>query len=203
MRGETSGCDPTSAPTSSPPPCSDATSRCGRFLSWFKPRRARLASSQLERERLLLFCLAKTPLDDRDPEHIKLLDTIFRRFTGFAGAVPRFGSHWEALGFQGQDPATDLRGGGILGLLQLLAVFEHHPPSAKAIHRLSADPRLNFPLSIVSINFTRRAQFGLPDGRAGGTLSDVSPSERFFVGGPWRLRGRGSSTGRPTGMARS
>ena len=28
--------------------------------------------------------------------------------------------HWESIGFQGNDPATDLRGAGILALLQLL-----------------------------------------------------------------------------------
>lgn len=34
--------------------------------------------------------------------------------------MPRYGLHWEKIGFQGTDPATDLRGVGILGLCQLL-----------------------------------------------------------------------------------
>lgn len=30
----------------------------------------------------------------------------------------RFGEHWSEVGFQGRDPATDLRSTGILSLLQ-------------------------------------------------------------------------------------
>lgn len=29
----------------------------------------------------------------------------------------RYGQHWELIGFQGTDPATDLRGVGMLGIL--------------------------------------------------------------------------------------
>ena len=45
--------------------------------------------------------------------------TVWRRLTGeSAGRCPRRGAHWERLGFQGLDPATDLRSCGMLGLLQ-------------------------------------------------------------------------------------
>lgn len=37
---------------------------------------------------------------------------------------PRYGPHWTALGFQGDDPATDLRGAGMLGLLQLFYLHQ-------------------------------------------------------------------------------
>ena len=37
-----------------------------------------------------------------------LLRSLFAAFTGRTG-VSRYGSHWADLGFQGQDPATDLR----------------------------------------------------------------------------------------------
>lgn len=29
----------------------------------------------------------------------------------------RYGNHWEDIGFQGTDPASDLRGTGMLGIL--------------------------------------------------------------------------------------
>ena len=32
----------------------------------------------------------------------------------------RYGSHWERIGFQGNDPSTDLRGVGLLGLMHPL-----------------------------------------------------------------------------------
>lgn len=51
--------------------------------------------------------------------------------------MPRRGSHWAVLGFQGDDPATDLRGAGLLGLLQLLHLHWHDPKAAGRIWELS------------------------------------------------------------------
>jgi hypothetical protein len=52
-------------------------------------------------------------------------------------AVPRYGVHWGELGFQGDDPATDLRTSGLLGALQLAALPEQHPALARALLELS------------------------------------------------------------------
>lgn len=43
---------------------------------------------------------------------------------GSSAMQPRYGPHWTALGFQGDDPATDLRGAGMLGLLQLFYLHQ-------------------------------------------------------------------------------
>jgi len=48
------------------------------------------------------------------------LQTLFKLLTAGNSDCPRYGSHWERIGFQGNDPATDLRGVGLLGLLQPL-----------------------------------------------------------------------------------
>jgi len=37
----------------------------------------------------------------------------------------RLSREWEEIGFQGQDPATDFRGAGILGLNQLLRLCQN------------------------------------------------------------------------------
>lgn len=39
---------------------------------------------------------------------------------GNKGEVPLVGEHWKVLGFQGTNPATDFRGMGLLGLLNLI-----------------------------------------------------------------------------------
>lgn len=39
---------------------------------------------------------------------------------GNRGEVPLIGEHWKVLGFQGTNPATDFRGMGLLGLLNLI-----------------------------------------------------------------------------------
>lgn len=51
-----------------------------------------------QRERL--FAIAKMPFDDAEPMHLRMLQSIFRRFTGVTGSVQRYGSHWEDVGFQ-------------------------------------------------------------------------------------------------------
>lgn len=56
---------------------------------------------------------------------------------GKPGPVPRLGPHWAALGFQGDDPATDLRGAGVLGLLQLLYLHWHDAAAADRIVKLA------------------------------------------------------------------
>jgi hypothetical protein len=56
---------------------------------------------------------------------------------GASQPVPRFGQHWGAVGFQGDDPATDLRGVGMLGLLQLLYLPHHSAAAAQKLYQLS------------------------------------------------------------------
>lgn len=38
----------------------------------------------------------------------------------------RFGGHWNEIGFQNRDPATDLRSTGVLSLLQWVQFIESH-----------------------------------------------------------------------------
>ncbi|XP_064493836.1 ELMO domain-containing protein 3-like isoform X1 [Pseudopipra pipra] len=59
-------------------------------------------------------------LDDSEWVHMRILQTIYRQLTHSRGGCPRYGTHWEELGFQGVDPGTDLRGTGMLGLMQIL-----------------------------------------------------------------------------------
>ena len=61
----------------------------------------------------LLLGLARTPFSEADPMHLTLLRSLLATFTGrgtASGGAARYGSHWADIGFQGQDPATDLRG---------------------------------------------------------------------------------------------
>lgn len=43
------------------------------------------------------------------------------------------GKHWQRLGFQGEDPSSDFRGTGLLGLLQLESFCDRHPLYARRI----------------------------------------------------------------------
>ena len=67
--------------------------------------------------------------------------------------------------FQGDNPATDLRGVGFLGLIQPL-FFVTTPEVyglAKAVYKLSLSDKQDFPLMVLSINVTRIALHALRD----------------------------------------
>ena len=51
------------------------------------------------------------------------------------GGCAAFGGHWEAIGFQGSDPRTDLNRGatGMLGVLQALRWADYHPTTARRL----------------------------------------------------------------------
>ena len=67
---------------------------------------------------------------------------------------------------QGTDPGTDLRGVGMLGLLQLLYLSNspHLIPLARDVYRASVDENQNFPLAVMSLNMTRIALVALRHG---------------------------------------
>ena len=85
---------------------------------------------------------------------------LTRIFTALVGRPPpghsEFeGEHWMDIGFQGSNPATDLRAAGMLAVLQLLYLTsEQHLPFAHKMLALSQHEEQNFPFATVSINMT-------------------------------------------------
>ncbi|XP_061674295.1 ELMO domain-containing protein 3 isoform X1 [Syngnathoides biaculeatus] len=114
---------------------------------------------ELTEERDLVFAMAQCHVDNSQSVHMRVLQTIYKRLIGCRLDCPRYGTHWENIGFQGTDPATDLRGTGFLGLMHTL-YFVMDPetlPLARDIYKLSQHPTQNFPFSVMSINMTRIA----------------------------------------------
>ena len=79
--------------------------------------RPKLNSPQLLETRDKILGLARTPMD-RSVLHERILMSVYRVITREETLPPRFGPRWETVGFQGDDPATDLRGAGMLGRLR-------------------------------------------------------------------------------------
>ena len=67
---------------------------------------------------------------------------------------------------QGSDPATDLRGAGLLSLVNavFLVTSPQYSRLAADLYRLSQDRRQNFPLMVLAINITRLALNALRHG---------------------------------------
>ncbi|KAG9270547.1 ELMO domain-containing protein 3 [Astyanax mexicanus] len=118
---------------------------------------------ELVEERDLVFAIAQCSLDNSQPVHMRVLQTIYRKLTCTRADCPRYGPHWENVGFQGTDPATDLRGTGFLGLMHTLYLVMDPEtlPLARDIYKLSQHPVQNFPFSVMSINMTRIALHAL------------------------------------------
>lgn len=86
-----------------------------------------------------VFVIAATQCDYALPEHERIFQTIYKQVTGDKLQCPRIGAHWDVVGFQGLDPATDLRGSGMLGPLQLLFLLKEYRELALKIFTLSRD----------------------------------------------------------------
>lgn len=99
---------------------------------------------------------------------------------------PRYGKHWLDLGFQQEDPATDLRGAGILALWMLHTLHRHNNRNAGLIFRMSRDPRHGFPLAAVSVNATLWTLEAIRTGslvRSANQCGDlVDSANLFYVG---------------------
>ena len=59
---------------------------------------------------------------------------------------------WLQLGFQGDDPATDFRGMGVLGLQNLVYFGEHYPEVFQRL--VSKQRKRDYPLACAGINVT-------------------------------------------------
>ncbi|KPI88264.1 hypothetical protein ABL78_2626 [Leptomonas seymouri] len=100
--------------------------------------------------------LKSCPLSLQSVTHRRMLITVFSVLTG---QVPWPNSNqkavlpvnctvspsmrsvrWELIGFQGSDPATDVRATGVLGVLQLLYLIDYYPAFAKCFWGLCRNP---------------------------------------------------------------
>ncbi|NXU21120.1 ELMD3 protein, partial [Pardalotus punctatus] len=108
---------------------------------------------QLWGERELALAMAQCALDDSEWVHMRILQTIYRQLTRSRLGCPRYGAHWEELGFQGRTGSDPLPGEipRPIPKIQLnLPVFQlsFHNAGIRVILQ-------NFPFCIMSVNITR------------------------------------------------
>ncbi|ODM95519.1 ELMO domain-containing protein 3 [Orchesella cincta] len=117
-------------------------------------------------EQELIFAIAACPMNNDVSVHRRILQSIYVFMTKNP-TCPRYGTHWEEIGFQGQDPASDLRGVGMFGALQMLylsSAQETKETLAPEIFKLSRHPIHEFPLAVLSLNVTKMALDAFRDG---------------------------------------
>ncbi|XP_018016715.1 uncharacterized protein LOC108673401 isoform X2 [Hyalella azteca] len=135
----------------------------GLLRELFGPRKLK---PELIPERDLIFCIAQCPMSNSEPLHLQMLQTIYKALTGTRADCPRYGPHWDIIGFQGSDPSTDLRGVGLLGLVQMVSLVcgEQSQHLAADVFALSHDQHSQFPLMVLCLNVTRIALQALREG---------------------------------------
>ena len=62
--------------------------------------------------------------------------------------------NWKRIGFQSKNPRTDFRGGGVLGLLNLVYLNENYPEDWAAMVATGEDDSKMWLLAVSSINIT-------------------------------------------------
>lgn len=115
---------------------------------------------KLKHERNRIFALALRAFDNAEPVQQRMLVCIYHGLRSSADSkCPRIGCHWEEIGFQGMDPASDLRGVGILGLFQLtfFVLSQQTKQLAHDVYLLSTRKGCDFPFCVMGLNLTQIA----------------------------------------------
>ncbi|XP_053713451.1 ELMO domain-containing protein 2 [Synchiropus splendidus] len=76
----------------------------------------------------------------------------------------RVTKQWGDIGFQGDDPKTDFRGMGLLGLMNLLFFSQNYTEEARQVLSHANHPKLGYSYAIVGINLTEMAYSLLKSG---------------------------------------
>lgn len=104
-----------------------------------------------------IFLISKTVFDEQNSIHQKILCTLYAAITGSSTPAERRGPHWEELGFQSNDPVTDLRATGMMGLVLPLEMFSCCKDFSRRVLETSQAPDHGFPLMIILIVLTSTA----------------------------------------------
>ncbi|XP_077381729.1 ELMO domain-containing protein 2 [Festucalex cinctus] len=92
-----------------------------------------------------------------NPQHESMLLKLWELLMPRVKLQSRVTKQWGDIGFQGDDPKTDFRGMGMLGLTNLLFFSEHYTEEARQVLSHANHPKLGYSYAIVGINLTEMA----------------------------------------------
>ncbi|XP_061711241.1 ELMO domain-containing protein 2 [Cydia pomonella] len=110
--------------------------------------------------------MRKMPYDYKIPDHEEKLLKLWSLLVPNEDLESRVTKQWQYIGFQGDDPKTDFRGMGLLGLENLLFFASEYPQAASHVLSHSHHPKYGYTFAIVGINLTSMAYYLLKDGSA-------------------------------------
>ncbi|XP_028304982.1 ELMO domain-containing protein 2 [Gouania willdenowi] len=98
--------------------------------------------------------LRKEVFDSDNPEHEAMLMKLWHLLMPTVNLESRVTKQWGDIGFQGDDPKTDFRGMGVLGLSNLVFFSENYTMEARQVLSHANHPKLGYSYAIVGINLT-------------------------------------------------
>ncbi|XP_053603735.1 ELMO domain-containing protein 2 [Plodia interpunctella] len=104
--------------------------------------------------------------DSNNLEHEEKLLKLWSLLVPNEPLESRVSKQWQDIGFQGDDPKTDFRGMGLLGLENLLFFATEYPQASSHVLSHSHHPKYGYTFAIVGINLTSMAYYLLKDGSA-------------------------------------
>uniref|UniRef100_A0A8C8IJ35 ELMO domain-containing protein n=1 Tax=Oncorhynchus tshawytscha TaxID=74940 RepID=A0A8C8IJ35_ONCTS len=113
--------------------------------------------------------LRREPYDCENPDHEEMLMKLWKTLRPDSPLTGRISKQWCEIGFQGNDPKTDFRGMGLLGLHNLLKM------SKAEWEQKNFDKAIGYSFAIVGINITDLAYSLLVSGALKTHLYNVAP----------------------------
>ncbi|XP_051782787.1 ELMO domain-containing protein 1 isoform X2 [Erpetoichthys calabaricus] len=119
--------------------------------------------------------LRRESYDSENPEHEKMLLKLWSSLRPDTALKGRITKQWCEIGFQGDDPKTDFRGMGLLGLYNLVYFAEYDSVTSQQLLHDSLQPKYRYSFAIVGINITELAYSLLVSGALKTHLYNVAP----------------------------
>ncbi|KAK2817175.1 hypothetical protein Q5P01_025366 [Channa striata] len=101
--------------------------------------------------------LRKEVFNSENAEHEAMLLKLWDLLMPTVKLESRITKQWGDIGFQGDDPKTDFRGMGLLGLINLVFFSENYTDKARQVLSHANHPKLGYSYAIVGINLTEMA----------------------------------------------
>ncbi|CAD5221042.1 unnamed protein product [Bursaphelenchus xylophilus] len=137
----------------------------------------RFRGREFSAQKHFIVAVSKIKYSEGNEIHWLLLKRIYQEVMVTDDEPARYGKHWEKVGFQGEDPATDLRGAGLFGLCQLFYLVTEgiDKERLQRLKDFANEENNGFPLAVVGINFTFLLLNRLRKGGFDGLNSDPLP----------------------------
>ncbi|CAG0885083.1 unnamed protein product [Darwinula stevensoni] len=110
--------------------------------------------------------IRQTQYDCNNTQHEAQLTNLWNALVPTESLPGRHGKHWSYIGFQGEDPASDFRGMGLLGLYNLQYLSHECGEEAQKLLLHSHHPSYGYSFAIMGINMTDLCLQLLRDGTA-------------------------------------